>query len=140
MNSYLLVRSGTARYSLPLEAVVEVVDSDQVFAVPGAHPAVRGVTAVRGRLVTRVHLAALAGGAAAPVGLSGTLVVVDGGGRNVALEVDDAEGIIREEPAPVPLEWDVPLTLGVTRHEGGLVPILDLAGVVERLNATEAVT
>lgn len=139
MSGYLLVRIGKARYGLPLEAVVAVVDSEQVSPVPGAHPAVRGVTLVRGRLVTRVHLGALAGGAAAPGGPGGTVVVVDGGGRSVALEVDDAEGIVREEPVPAPLGWDVPLTQGVTRYEGTLIPILDLAGVVERLTATEVV-
>jgi chemotaxis signal transduction protein len=138
MSGYLLVRVGTVRYGLPLHAVVEVVDSTQVFPVPGSHPAVRGVTPVRGRLVTRVRLGALIGGAAVPAGPGGTLAVVDGGGGSIALEVDDAEGIVREDPVPAPPGWDVPLTQGVTRYDGELIPILDLAGVVERLTATEA--
>ena len=139
MSGYLLVRIGHGRYGLPLTAVVEVVDNEQVFPVPGAHPAVRGVTPTRGRLVTRVRLGALIGGAAAPAGPGGTVAVVEAGGRSIALEVDDAEGIVREDSVPAPLGWDVPLTEGVTRYQGEWIPILDLAGVMERLTATEAV-
>lgn len=133
MSGYLLVRVGNLRYGLPLTAVVEVVDTVQVFPVPGAHPAVRGVTPVRHRLVTCVRLGALIGGGTAPEGAGGTMVVVDGGGRTIALEVDDAEGIVRDELVPAPPGWDVPLAQGVTRYRDELIPILDLTGVVERL-------
>ena len=133
MSGYLLVRVGNVRYGLPLTAVVEVVDTAQVFPVPGAHAAVRGVTSIRDRLVTCVRLGALIGGGNASEEPGGTMAVVDGGGRTIALEVDDAEGIVRDEPVPAPPGWDVPLTQGVTRYGDELIPILDLSGVVERL-------
>lgn len=136
MSGYLLVRIGQARYGLPLESVVQVADDDRVFAVPGAHHAVRGVTPARGRLVARVHLGALTGGALPPTP-AGTVVVVEAQGRSVALEVDDAERIVREEALPAPLGWDVPLTAGVTRSDGGLIPVLDLEAVVERITGSE---
>lgn len=133
MRSYLLVRSGGARYGLALRDVVEVMDAREVTGVPASHPAVRGVSAVRGRLVPRVHLESLVRGEAGPAAASPTLVIAGIGGRAVAFEVDDVDLARQGEILPVPAEWRGPSAIGVAQHEGDLIPVLDVQALLSRL-------
>ncbi|MGH7909138.1 MAG: hypothetical protein ACRENW_04720, partial [Thermodesulfobacteriota bacterium] len=62
------------------------------------------------------------------------------GARVVAFEVDDADDVVREEPLPVPRGESLPWASGVGRGRGGvgggaggLVPILDLDALGERI-------
>jgi len=135
MTSYLLVRSGRARYGVPLRDVIEVVDAGEVVFVPAAHPAVRGVSTVRGRLLPRVHLDGLLTGQAGPAVAPPTLVVAGAGGRSVALEVDDVDLAVQGEVLPLPAEWDGPSAIGVVQHEGGLIPVLDVPALLTRLSS-----
>lgn len=139
MSAYLLVRTGGKPYALPLRGVLEVSDNQQVIPVPGSHPSVRGVTPCRGRLVTRVHLGALMQGDTAPVTGEGTVVMVQAGTESLALEVEDVEAVVREDPLAPPPGFELPLAAGVTRHQGDLVPVLDLAAVLEQLSSAERV-
>src|SRR5205814_4327189 len=100
--------------------------------------AVRGLTPLRGRLVPLIHLGALLAGREAPVpDASGarTVVLVELGasGRQVAFEVDDADAVVREQPLPVPRGQALPWVAGVAEQEGGLVPILDLDALGDRI-------
>jgi chemotaxis signal transduction protein len=135
MTAYLLVRSGPARYGVPLADVVEVADVGEVMRVPGAHPAVRGVSPVRGRLLPLVHLDGLLRGAPAPPEPCATLIVAGPAERRVAFEVDEVDLEARGEVLPVPSEWEGPSAVGVARHEGGMVPVLDVRALVARLDA-----
>ncbi|MGH7607991.1 MAG: hypothetical protein ACREME_11695, partial [Gemmatimonadales bacterium] len=56
-----------------------------------------------------------------------------GGGRQVALEVDDAEAVVREDALPVPHGQSLPWAAGVAEQNGTLVPILDLDALGERI-------
>ncbi len=136
MTAYLLVRSGRSRYGMPLADVVEVVDAMEVVHVPGAHPAVRGVSPVRGRLLPRVHLEGLLRGQAGPPDPPPTLIVAGRADRPVAFEVDEVDLHAQGEILPLPPEWDGPSAIGVARHEGEMVPVLDLRALVVRLGAT----
>lgn len=138
MTSYLVVRSGRGRYGMPLGDVVEVVDAADVVAVPGAHPAVRGVSPVGGRLLPRVHLEGLLRGQPGPVEAPPTLVIAGGGGRPVAFEVDEVDLASGEEILPLPAEWEGPAAVGVARHEGEMVPVLDVRALVARLGGAGA--
>lgn len=133
-RGYLLVRVEGQPFGLPLARVLEVGDSGEVLAVPRRTPALRGLTPARGRLVPLIHLGALLGGRAAPLerGRSHVLVVLDAG-RIAALEVDDADEVVREDPLPVPEGEDLPWASGVARRGTQLVPVLDLAAVEERM-------
>jgi hypothetical protein len=51
----------------------------------------------------------------------------------VALEVDDADAVIREPVLPAPPGESLPWSSGVARREGSLVPILDWSVLVERI-------
>lgn len=130
---YLLVRVGGREVGLDVAEVLEVVDLAATFAVPSTDAAVRGVVAVRERLVPVVNLAAvLWGGESA--GVRGEVGVLARAGRQrICLEVDGAEAVLAEEVVPVPAGESLPWALGVARRDGKLVPILDLKALGVRL-------
>lgn len=131
--SYLLVRAGGRPVGLEVGEVLEVVDLAATFPVPATEPALRGVVAVRERMVPVVHLASVlwgevGGGERGVVG-----VLARAGGQRVCLEVDDAEAVLVESVMPVPAGESLPWAVGVTRREGNVVPILDLKALGVRL-------
>ncbi len=132
-RGYLLVRADGKSYGLPVARVLEVGDMGQVMDVPRALPAVRGLTPLRGRLVPLVHLGALLGDRSPPAERGRAAVLVELRGRYVALEVDDADEVVREDPLPVPRGQSLPWAAGVARQRGVLVPILDLDLLGDRM-------
>jgi chemotaxis signal transduction protein len=138
MKGYLLVRSEGKAYGFPVGRVLEVGDATEVLSVPRTLPAVRGLTPLRGRLVPLVHLGAFLTGTDAPAAAPNavrTVVLVELGasGKQVAFEVDDADAVVREQPLPVPRGQTLPWAAGVAEQEGGLVPILDLDALGDRI-------
>jgi len=134
MKGYLLVRSEGKSYGLPVERVLEVGDTTEVLSIPRKLPAVRGLTPLRGRLVPLIHLGAFLSGRPAPA-VEGvlTVVLVELAGKQVAFEVDDADAVVREQPLPVPRGQTLPWAAGVAEQESGLVPILDLDALGDRI-------
>jgi chemotaxis signal transduction protein len=117
--------------------VLEVGDLAEVLDVPRALPAMRGLTPVRGRLVPVVHLGALLRDATPPAERGRTAVLVEigagEGARRVAFEVEDADDVVREAALPVPRGESLPWASGVARRRGGLIPILDLDALGDRI-------
>ncbi|HEV8382455.1 MAG TPA: chemotaxis protein CheW [Gemmatimonadales bacterium] len=139
MKGYLLVRSEGKSYGLPVGRVLEVGDASEVLSIPRTLPAMRGLTPLRGRLVPLIHLGAFLTGSEAPAATPAnqvrTVVLVElgAGGRQVAFEVDDAAAVVREQPLPVPRGQTLPWAAGVAEQDGGLVPILDLDALGDRI-------
>lgn len=140
MKGYLLVRSEGKAYGLPVARVLEVGDATEVLSIPRKVPSVRGLTPLRGRLVPLVHLGAFLSGGDIPAAEGAvvrTVVLVELGasGKQVAFEVDDVDAVVREQPLPVPrgggqaLQW----ASGVSEQPDGLVPILDLDALGDRI-------
>jgi chemotaxis signal transduction protein len=132
-SGFLVVRAGSRRVGLPLSQVVEVTQLGPVYPVPSAEPAVRGVVAVQGRMIPVVHLGALLEGSACPTQTENLGVIVMLDERRLCLEIHDAEIIVRQPAMPVPPGETLPWAIGVARHEGGLVPLLDLPALGSRL-------
>lgn len=130
---FLMVRAERRPYGLPLDRVVEVADLTEVLEVPRAEVAVRGLMPLRGRLVPLVHLAAFLGRRAPPTERGLAAVLVQVGGRFVAFEVDDADEVVREAPLPLPDGASLPWAVGVAPRGDGLVPILDLEALGDRI-------
>lgn len=136
MSGCLLVRAGGSTYGLKLDQVVEVVDGFEVSAVPAVHMAVRGVTQMRHRSVPLVHLSSLITNEPVPSDTMETAVLTRCLDSMVAFEVDDADAVAHYEAIAVPAAWQLPWVCSVIRNEGGLVPVIDLDILGERLVAT----
>ena len=139
-GEFLLVLSGTRRVALTLGDLVEVVETTSCRPVPAREPALRGVMAVRERLLPLVHLGALLDGRACPPALGEAAVVVAvgtaAGSRRLCFEVDAAEAVVRAPLLPVPPEAALPWAAALARLPDGLVPLLDLPALGARLMET----
>lgn len=135
MKGYLLVRAEGGHYGFRIADVEQVLDLQEAYPVPGLVPAVRGVTVVAGRLVPLVHLVALLTRGVPPPDRRPTGVVVRCPDRPVVFEVDDVEQVVLDDPLPLPEGWRVPWAAGVASGSG-LIPIVDVAALAERLAAT----
>lgn len=135
-SEFLLVRLGARRVGLPIHFVIAVEALGSVHPVPTVEPACRGVTLTRGRILPVLALAALIGTEAGDAGGTAILLSIDG--KSMCVEVDDAEAIIRGEPLPLPPGESLPWASGVVRLSDGLIPLVDLAAVGERLTIPEA--
>jgi chemotaxis signal transduction protein len=138
--TFLRVRSGTHHYGLPLEHLTEVLDAATAFPVPAAQPALRGLMRVRDRLLPLVHLAAFIEGGPAPPVAGEVAVLVRAGGRELCVEVDDAETVVSAELMGSRGDARAAWSIGVVRDETGLVPVLDVPGLVARLTDSGADT
>lgn len=137
MSGYLLVRSRGAPYGLPLDDVVEVADDMRVVAVPATGSAVRGVTEIRGRTVPVVNLHAVLRDDPPDDAFSGTVVLVSRRDTLIAVEVDDADEVIRDPGLPVPAGKHLPWASSIAEGDGELIPIVDLAALEVRLSPAE---
>lgn len=129
----LLVRSGGTRFALGLDHLVEVLDAETAVPVPAAEPALRGLMAVRGRLLPLVHLGAFVAGGTPPALQGDAVVLVRAGGREVCLELDEAETVVTAEVLAARGDARAAWSAGVIRDEAGLVPLLDVPALVARL-------
>lgn len=132
-SGFLLVRAGERLVALPLAHVLEVTSVGQVHSVPAVDRAMRGLVTVHGRAMPLVHLGALLAGIPCPptAGNVGVVIVVDG--RQVCLEIEEAEILVREHALPLPPGETLPWAIGVARHGETLVPLLDLPALSSRL-------
>ncbi len=139
MSGVLLVEAGDRVVGLPVAAVEEVVTLAGVVPVPGLHPAFRGVTPVRDRLLPVVRLGAVLGAEAVPPTAAEAAVVLTVGRCRVALEVDGVMELLRQAPEAVPPGWRVPWAAGMVRVPATPVPVpvVDVTVLADRLRAEE---
>ncbi|NNG17405.1 MAG: chemotaxis protein CheW [Gemmatimonadales bacterium] len=125
MSRFLLVRVGLRSVGLALDQIEEIVDLGDTYAVPTSCPALRGLMLVNGHLVPVLHLASYLDGSHCPEAPDPVGVLARINGRKLCLEVDDADTLLETEYLSVPPGIDLPAR-AVARHEGSLIPILDL--------------
>ena len=131
-ESYLLVTAGARLVGLPVSQLEGVVEPGPVMPVPSAEPALRGVGSVRGGTLPVVSLRALLGEPGTGDAPADVMVIVAAGGVRMGLEVDAADIVLRGEPMPAAGDA-TPWARNVMRHEGALVPLLDLGALGARL-------
>lgn len=90
---YLVCACGGERFGLPLAGVARVLGARPCTPVPGAAPAILGLVALSGRIVTVVGLARALGRPGADRAEGGHLVVLRAGGTPTALAVDRVLGL-----------------------------------------------
>ena len=127
----LVVRIGSERFAVPLEAVDELVEAPALRPVPGAPEPLLGLFTLAESTLPLYSPASILG--AEPIGEQVALVM-RGGRARVALAVDDADDVITVSLAEV---VDAPRTghhddvvLGVIWHDNELLTLLDARAVV----------
>ena len=61
-------------------------------------------------------------------------MVVCVAGRMVAFEVDDVDLATQDDVLPLPDAWEGPSAVGAARHGDELVPLLEVGGLLARLD------
>ncbi len=99
LRPYLVCTCGPDRYGLPLEAVAQVMPARACTTVPGAPPALIGLVARAGRVVSVLSLsAALGRSETSEAGAGrGHFLILRGTGPAIALAVDRVLGVTRVE-------------------------------------------
>lgn len=137
----LAVTAAGAEFGLPVDAVQEVVRIPHITRLPFPPPSIRGVTSVRGEVVTVMDLGErLLGRSSDP---ERRLVVVTDPttGEKVGLLVEDVAGLVaqdREQPTPAETEASLPdgwIERLVSPSPERMVTVLRLAPVLA-LHAT----
>ncbi len=135
---YLIARVASQWLALPAVSVEAVVAVRDVVPAPLAPPSVRGLVAIRSRLLTLIDTALVAGeqtfGDAAPLM---AIVAIDGHGYGLALdEVEDVVALFMAEvPARLGSGWQA-LVSGVADHQDGRALLrLDPTDVIAVLNS-----
>jgi purine-binding chemotaxis protein CheW len=127
----LVFRVGTERFAVDLLAVVEVIDLPVIHHVPEMPPAMVGVVTVRGTL-TAVYSPHQSLGLS--LASSEAVLIFRRGGARVGILIDDVEDAIavdlRELRRAPGTDGDDTLVLGVVRHEGALLAIVDADALI----------
>ena len=131
MSSWLVVRAAARVIAIPATAVEEVVALPDALPVPGRTGAVRGVVPIRGRLLPLASLADAIGLAGAPRAEAG--VVLQAGGRRLVLAVDEVIDLVTVPMEGLPHGWEGGWASAALRGPASLVPILDPAWLLQRL-------
>ncbi len=130
-GSFLLVRAGGRRVGLAIDAVVEVREPGDLGMVPSVQPALRGLTALRGQLVPVLHLSTLLGG---QLGEGAVVVITMLGGKEVGLEVDDAEIVVGGDVTLLNADESLPWARAIAvLPDQVYVPLLDLGVLTARI-------
>ncbi len=133
MSGCLIVRSGDEALALAVADVDEVLELDPPFPAPATADGVRGVVAVRGHLVPLAHLGVLLRRCAAPHAAGTVGVAVRAAGRRLVLEIDEALDLVPRSPEALPAGWGTAWATHGIRHDGRLVPVVDLNALADRL-------
>lgn len=92
-RSYLVCACGADRFGLPLAQVAQVLPARPVTALPGSAPAILGLIALAGRVVSLLALAPALGRSADSDEEAGHVVLVRGAAIPVALSVGRVLGV-----------------------------------------------
>ncbi len=143
-GKYIVFSLAEARYGVPITQVVEVGDIQHITPVPNAPGWVLGVTNLRGDIVSVVDCGAFLNLHEKSLVEMSSMCVVRNKKRNLttSLLVDRIEGMLNLSAAlmPVPQNiWQdevIPYLQGIYEHQGQLLNILDLEGLLTSMELT----
>ena len=131
----LVCLCGEERFGLPLSEVAQVLPARPCTPVPGAPPALLGIVALSGSVVSVLGLArAMGRGSAEGAVETVHLVALRGGSAPVALAVDRVLGVGRAPPAEAPGFGAGPVSGYAPAAAGGTgdFVLVDLARLLRR--------
>lgn len=143
-GKYIIFSLADARYAVPINQVVEVGEAQHITPVPNAPTWVLGVTNLRGDIISVVDCGAFLNLHEKIAIEMSSMCVVRNKKRDLttSLLVDRIDGMLNlmEEIIPLPesgLEDElVPYLQGVYEHEGQLLKIINLEGLLSSLELT----
>lgn len=130
----LVVRLAGARVAICADAVLSVVEIDEIAPVPRAAPHVAGLAALRSRVLTVID-GYLALGLARPDRETREAVVVELDGHHYALTVDGVDDVIeaknedKDVRAPLKGEW-ARVAAGTVEAQGDILLLVDAAALI----------
>ena len=133
---HVLFFVGGAEYALPAADVLHLETFTSATRVPGSPAHVLGIVQVRGRVVPVIDLRRRFGLEGHELSASSRVVVVQAGGRVIALLADSAREVAKIDPADCRPAPDVVTDTGqgfvkaVARASNRLVMLIDLPKVV----------
>lgn len=132
---------GNINYGVPVDQVREVRDIQAVTPVPGAPPYVRGVTNLRGQIVTIIDLRKRLGLPSKEDG-SEKIIIIEMGDYAVGVIVDSVTEVSTISWKDIERHVDVATTLkdcviGIGKMADKLIIILDIAKIIS-LNPKDA--
>lgn len=109
-NLYLLCRVGENNIAIRASAIEAVSPLGNMVSVPRTHSAVRGIAAIRSRLLTVIDTAVLAGVPADKGGSAALMVITSIEGHGYGLLVNEVDDVVpldtlREPPAHIGARW-----------------------------------
>lgn len=143
-ESILAFSAGDVRLGLRLGEVLEVVRMVEPTPLADASPGILGAIDYRGTIMPLLDLAVRLGRPARAFGLDSKIIVAKTAGRQFGAVVDEVQGLVpvtadafcsdaKLSMGEVPVERRC--LLGALRAEGGLLLVLDLAGVLSWIPA-----
>jgi purine-binding chemotaxis protein CheW len=123
---------GRERFGVSIDKVREIIPMQQITQIPRAPSFVRGVIDLRGLVIPVIDLRERFAMPAGGEGDDKRIIVVEMAGQTVGCTVDEVSEVLTiaaagVEPAPaVTTSAESAYLLGVARHEGRLVVLLDL--------------
>ena len=136
-DTYILLNVMGTTYALRSSQVQHMEMVEQVTRVPNAAPFVDGVVFSRGQVVPAVNLRARFGFERAPYDIRTRLVVVNVGGRQVGLIVDDGREFLRLPVDAITPPQDALAGLssqyveGIVSLNGRLILVLNLENLLD---------
>jgi purine-binding chemotaxis protein CheW len=144
---HLVCAVGAQPFALPVLAVERIARFANAVPVPAAPPLLRGLQLVESDLVAVLDLSALVGGEPVALSADSCVLVVGGGGEVLArgLLVEGVERVVELAAADMLAppgaggRFAAAWIAGLARGDDGLLPILDLAGLLSSPAAVAAI-
>ncbi len=131
----LAFRLGEEEYAVAVEQVKEVLKNRELTPVPNASDYVRGVMALRGRVLPVIDLCMRLGLPSVVKDEKSRIVVVSAGEEDAGILVDRVTGVVRiapdsVRPAPETIERGAEFLKGIARRGDRLYILLDVEKAV----------
>ena len=140
-RQYVTAKIGGQLFGLPILAVNEVFEPQEIARVPLAPPEIEGVLNLRGRIVTMIAMRSLLGFPANHAGGRGMAIGVEFRGEACGLLIDEVGDVMtldaaRHEPVPTNLDrrW-AEIVSAVHRLDDALMLIIDVERALGRVSA-----
>ncbi len=127
---------GAEKYGVDINHIREIIPLQAITTVPGVPGYVRGITNLRGRVITVLDLRVKLGLPATPPTASTCIVIVEHAAEPLGLIVDDVSEVLQvdeeaiDHPSRVVSSLNSDHMTGVARFGDELLVILDLEAVL----------